>query len=348
MFLDILGPHHRALASGISNSTGYLSSALATFAAAALSPSHAFGVVLVSSLMGLGISVVFLQDTSELVRQEQEKQQSAIRITNQSNNDEQFADESEHHEIPPPRPSFWNVFTLTTWHHPSLSILCCAGLMTNFVTSFAWGMVLIWGKQEGSLSAQQLARIGSFFTFSKAFSQIVVARVSDFVQNRKRVLMLGFSIAVLGLLVTARAGIHHTNDLSSTYNHLLAGGVGIGCGIGSVYCVMTGALSDHSQPEQRASVIGVYKLWRDLGYAVGGLLTGWLTDVSGGSFVFTTLVIAGLVALLVLGISCRYQEAEHCDPGVTPITVATKSGKSGTTKWQELQNLSGEEEYRGA
>lgn len=353
MFLDILGPHHRALASGISNSTGYLSSALATFAAAAVSPGYAFAVVFFSSWIGLGISVCLLKDTTELVRQEQAKQQYVIRRMDHSSSNEDYSDttaeqhteESERQRMPPPS-SFWDVFTLTTWYNPSLSILCCAGLMTNFVTSFAWGMVLIWGKQEQSLSAHQLARIGSSFTFSKAVSQIVVAQVSDWMKGRKRVLILGFSFAVLGLLVTAKAGVQNANDLTSTYNHLLIGGIGIGCGIGSVYCVMTGALSDHSQPEQRASVIGIYKLWRDLGYAVGGLLTGWLADVSGGSFVFTTLVVAGLIALLVLGIAYMYQEAEYYDPSSNTTSITTNQGQSGT-KWQELQNLSTDEDYTG-
>ena len=74
---------------------------------------------------------------------------------------------------------------------------------------------------------------------------------------------------------------------------------------------MAGALSDHSLATDRASAIGIYKLWRDSGYAVGGLLTGVLADLFGGSFIVTTLVVAALVGILVIFFALHYQEGSQ-------------------------------------
>jgi MFS family permease len=203
--------------------------------------------------------------------------------------------------------SFCTVWSNTCWKNKSTAILCLAGLSANLITSFAWGLVLIWGKQQG-LSNISLANIGSAFTFTKGITMVVSGYISDRQQNRKRVIMGGFVTAIVGLLVTSAADL--TTDDRVIYVRLLLGGIVIGFGIGSVYCVMTAALSDHTPPRDRASAIGIYKFWRDSGYAFGGLLTGGIADASGGSFVFTTLVVTILVGALVAGIGLLYREAD--------------------------------------
>ena len=70
---------------------------------------------------------------------------------------------------------------------------------------------------------------------------------------------------------TPQQQLQHYRD--GVYYYLLLGSIVIGTGIGSVYCIMAGAMSDHTLPTERATAIGVYKFWRDSGYAVGGLLT---------------------------------------------------------------------------
>ena len=120
--------------------------------------------------------------------------------------------------------------------------------------------------------------------------------------------------------LTARADA--TDNPSAVYSRLCLGGVVIGTGIGAVYCVLTAGLSDHARPRDRASAIGVYKLWRDSGYAFGGLLTGWVADASGGSFVTTTTVVAGLVVVLALAIAGLYEEVSETRPKFEPVEPA--------------------------
>eukprot|EP00980_Cylindrotheca_fusiformis_P010596 scaffold2357_cov108-Cylindrotheca_fusiformis.AAC.3 len=368
MFLDVLGPDNRALASGISNSVGYLSSAITAYAAAALSVQDAFHGVLWSSVAGLVISLFVMKDTSDFVRLETS---SEIINPNSENEDaetqddatadcvaddelgEKWNESSQPHEDIKPDPlvvpplageyelvsfsskmntpsmtqqqqqqqyqhtsvaipsSFIAVLRQTCWNNSSTAILLISGLMTNLITSLAWGLVIIWARQQ-SLSEFQVANISSAFTFSKAFMMILASRMSDTRHIRKPILVGGFLTTMVGLIITALAD-YDQPLVAGTMNHriywfLLVGGIIIGCGIGSVYCVMAGAMSDHTPAVDRACAIGIYKLWRDSGYAVGGLLTGILADVFHGSFVMTTLIVTGMVGILVLCLVKYYHE----------------------------------------
>jgi MFS family permease len=361
MFIDILGPDNRALASGISNSVGYLSSAITTYIAAALSVQESFFIVLGSSVLGLAISVFGMKDTSDFVLLEA----SSMNLSPTVDEDQEGQDGDDHRNIKmseeewdgiqyPKAPgssivspggeyelvalssvsstttsraqrqpaaipsSFGAVLRQTCWYNKSTAILLVAGLMTNLITSLAWGLVLIWARRQ-TLSKFQVANIGSAFTFSKAGMMILASRISDKRQIRKPILIGGFLTAIVGLIITALADTNLA-ETRQIYHFLLIGGIAIGIGIGSVYCVMSGAISDHTPALDRACAIGIYKLWRDSGYAVGGLLTGILADVFNGSFVITTLVVAGMVAVLVLCIIKFYHDSERCLGG-TPRTT---------------------------
>ena len=208
--------------------------------------------------------------------------------------------------------SFLLILVQTCWYNKSTAILCVGGLFANLVTSLAWGLVLIWALQEESISIHRVRNISAGFDFSKAIMMILASSISDRRSSRKPILIGGFLTTTFGLTITALADWRDVIDVvDQVYYCLLTGGIITGCGIGSVYCVMAGALSDHSLATDRASAIGIYKLWRDSGYAVGGLLTGVLADLSGGSFIVTTLVVAALVGILVIFFALHYQEGSQ-------------------------------------
>ena len=132
--------------------------------------------------------------------------------------------------------------------------------------------------------------------------------------RRKPILVMGFTTAFLGLLVTALA--------DTGMGRIIIYGIVLGTGIGSVYCIMAGAIRDHTFPTERATAIGVYKFWRDSGYAVGGLLTGVVADLvptmpeddgppSIGSLSIPTFLVAGLVGLLIVCILIFYREGRN-------------------------------------
>ncbi|KAL3942070.1 MAG: hypothetical protein SGBAC_003666 [Bacillariaceae sp.] len=360
MFIDVLGPGNRALASGISNSAGYLSSAITTYVIAGMSVQQSFLLVLVCSIGGFVISAVAMEDTTQFVLLEtcipssatHDEQIDPDGASERSSEDfveeeEAYVEEDEQDENPTMPPtvvrkhgseyemvalssssqnttkaasslhdvvqmtlpsSFESVLLQTCWYNPSTAVLMVAGLMTNLITSLAWGLVLIWAHRR-SLSKFQVANISAVFTFSKAAMMIVASRVSDKWKTRKPVLVGGFATVMLGLIILALADSSFTQVIS-IYALLLIGNIVIGCGIGSVYCVMAGSISDHTPAMDRATAIGIYKFWRDSGYAVGGLLTGALADIFDGSFVITTTVVTGMVGLLVVVILTCYREGQ--------------------------------------
>lgn len=193
MFMDILGPKHRALASGISNSTGYISSACAAYWAAAISVHGAFQMVLLSSMVGLWISTCLVKDTTNFVEKEvahvnatkkEEQEQVGGIITGGRHQYSQVESSSFQdtniNNAPLPQQqqqssfsSFRQIVWTTCWYNRSTAMICVGGLLTNLVTSFAWGLVMIWAKEQ-ALANLQLARISSAFTFAKAFAQVGV------------------------------------------------------------------------------------------------------------------------------------------------------------------------------
>jgi len=314
MLMDMM-PENRALGSAISNGTGYFASSLASYGGALLSARDAFIGVWVCSVLGLALSLGVMEDTMPFVAREVQK----------GENDRSGKDAA--HPAALASTPLYQVFLRTSWKNRHTSILCLAGLITNLVTSLAWGLVLIWGKQQ-SLPNVRLAHISSAFSFSKAASMLLFAHLSDVRIPRKTVLLTGFTLVEVGLLVTSLAGSTlisantnaNTNADPNTplFLVLLTGGIATGAGIGGVYCVLTGAISDHTVPQERASAVGVYKFWRDAGYAIGGLLTGIVADLS-GSFVVTVLVVVGIVWMLLLLITCEYRDVDRHEPNTTKI-----------------------------
>ena len=155
--------------------------------------------------------------------------------------------------------SFGSIVMRTCYTNRSTAMICLAGLITNVITAFAWGLVVLWAQHTIQLSTYRLATIGAAFTLTKASMMIVASIVSDhfLASRRKPILVLGFTTAFLVLLVTALADtatisrgvvdgedqthhqqLQHYRD--GVYYYLLLGSIVIGVGIGSVYCMYYG------------------------------------------------------------------------------------------------------------
>jgi MFS family permease len=185
-------------------------------------------------------------------------------------------------------------------------------------------LVRIWAFQQG-LSTGRVATIGFCFTMSKATAQLLFSALADAWQ-RKRILLGGFSVAAVGIAVLGLAGLRRGGgggggdgaaggalaSGDSIFALLSVGGFVVGAGIGAVYPVMEAAMCDHSAPASRATSMGVYKLFRDSGYAFGGLISGGVQDAA-HSFMVTSFVVAGLTAGTVVLIWRQY--VERYNPG---------------------------------
>jgi len=274
MKIDLAGPSRRGLALGLNEFAGYVAvavSALLTGAVAdvyGLRPEPFYlGVVFV--LLGFTLSALFARETRAHV-----------------------ARETELSNAPASRPR--EVFARVSWEDRNLSAISQAGLVNNLNDGIAWGLFPIVYAGAGL----DLVRIGSLAALYPAVwgtSQLVTGALSDRI-GRKGLIVGGMWVQSVGIGVVIA---------STSYAGFASGNVLLGVGTAMVYPTLLAAISDAAHPSWRASAVGVYRFWRDLGYAVGALVAGVVADLVGvGSAVALVAAItfaAGVVVLVRFG-----------------------------------------------
>jgi MFS family permease len=175
------------------------------------------------------------------------------------------------------------VFALTTWKDKDLSSISIAGLSTNLKDGMAWGLFPIFFTAAG-LSVGEIGAIVAVYPAAWGFFQLFTGVLSDKV-GRKLLITYGMWIQAAALWVIL---------FSSQFWLWIVGAILLGLGTAMVYPTLQAAISDVAAPEWRASSMGVYRFWRDSGYAFGALFAGVIADVLGVNWAI------GLVAFLPL------------------------------------------------
>ena len=253
MKIDLVGPRRRGLAMGLNEFAGYGAVAVAAWACAFAAGSYglrtslfmfglAFGVV------GLVLSVVFVRDTTEFARGEAHARRG----------DGQ------------PTPSFGRVFLETSVTDRNLSAVSQAGLVNNLNDGVSWGLFPLLFASAG-LSLRQIGLFVAIYPAVWGLTQIGTGALSDR-WGRKWPIAGGMWIQALGLWIIAGAPV------TEPYAAWGGGSVLLGLGTALVYPTLLAAIGDRAHPAWRASAVGVYRLWRDLGYAVGAVLSGVIAD----------------------------------------------------------------------
>lgn len=180
--------------------------------------------------------------------------------------------------------SFRSVFWLTSWRNRTLFAASQAGLVNNLNDGMVWGMLPIFLAAAG-LSLSHIGIIAAVYPGVWGISQLLTGALSDR-WGRKWMIALGMMVQALGIALFV---------VGKDFSAWLAGAVLLGLGTALVYPTLLAAISDVAPPAWRASAVGVYRLWRDAGYAVGALAAGLLADV----FNLTTAIaaVAGLTFL---------------------------------------------------
>jgi MFS family permease len=254
MKIDLVGPRRRGLAMGLNEFSGYFAvalSALATGWIAAhvgLRPQPFYlGIAYVA--FGLGLSVLVVRETRQYARHE-----AALRSA-----------EPGH-----VAPTQMQIFQRTSFIDPNLSSVSQAGLVNNLNDGMAWGLFPLVFAAAG----QDLASIGALAAIYPAvwgIAQIFTGAVSDRL-GRKWLIASGMWVQAVGIAITAMA---------ERFSGFAFAAVLLGLGTAMVYPTLLAAIGDVAHPSWRASAVGVYRLWRDLGYAVGALLAGITADLFG-------------------------------------------------------------------
>ena len=255
MKIDMVGPRRRGLAMGLNESAGYLAVSLAALLAGYLAATYnlrpaPFYPGVAFALLGLLGSVFLVKDTHAHARHE-------VRLVKQAT---------------PRALPFAEVFRLASWKDSSLFSLSQAGMVNNLNDSMVWGLVPIILSEAG-LSLKQIGTIAAVYPGVWGIGQLATGALSDH-WGRKWMIVAGMWIqaAALALFVLGRA-----------FWPWMAGAVLLGVGTALVYPTLLAAVSDVAHPEWRATAVGVYRLWRDGGYAIGAVLSGGLADLYGNA-----------------------------------------------------------------
>jgi MFS family permease len=265
MKIDLVGPARRGLAMGLNEAAGYGAvavTALATGAIAAeagLRPAP-FLLGLAYAGLGLTLSALVVRETRRYVEHEQGSAGG------------------------PPALPWRSVFTRTTFRDPSLSAACQAGLVNNLNDGMAWGLLPLFFAGAG-LSLREIGLLAATYPAVWAIAQIGTGAWSDRVGRKPLIVggMLLQGVAIAGIAV------------SSSFAAWLVAAVLLGIGTALVYPALLAAIADVAPPVWRGSAVGVYRLWRDLGFAAGAILAGVIADTAGmvAAIVVIAVVTAG-------------------------------------------------------
>jgi MFS family permease len=253
MKIDLVGPSRRGLAMGLNEFAGYVAvagSALATGLLAeryGLRPEPFYlGVAFV--IAGLLLSALAVRETKQHVAIE-----SQLRA-------------EPHEPVPSPREVFWR----TTVGDPNLSSVSQAGLVNNLNDGMAWGLFPLFFA-AARMELAQIGTLAAIYPASWGLAQLLTGAWSDRV-GRKWLIASGMWVQALGIAVVV---------LAHGFWGFASGAVLLGLGTAMVYPTLLAAIGDVVHPSWRASSVGVYRLWRDLGYAVGAVLAGVTADALG-------------------------------------------------------------------
>jgi len=282
MKIDLAGPARRGLALGLNESAGYLGVAATAFASGALASiiaprSVIWAGALAIALAGSLISIVFVHDTREHVTHEQSRH-------------------GERRALP-----LRTAFAEGSVRNPVLRACSQAGLVNNLNDALAWGLAPLYLAAHGA-SAAQIGAVAAVYPGVWGFLQLGTGWLSDRV-GRKPLIVLGMVVqaGALGLLVAG----------GGAFVPAVAAAALLGIGTALVYPTLIAAVSDVVEPRDRASVVGVYRFWRDTGFVAGALLAGFASDAFGSGSAIA--VVAGLTALSGLLVAATPWRAR--DPG---------------------------------
>lgn len=254
MKIDLVGPARRGLAMGFNEAAGYGAVAVTALATGyiaqrwGLRPEPFFLGVAYAGL-GLGLSALFVRETRDYARHE-----AAGHVP---------TSDALHHDL-----STGEIFTLTSFREKALSSCSQAGLVNNLNDGLAWGLFPIFFAYAG-LSIARIGVLAAIYPAVWGLGQLYTGGLSDRI-GRKRL--------IAGGMLTQAAAIAWI-AATTGFAAWAIGAAVLGAGTAMVYPTLLAAIGDVAHPLWRARAVGIYRLWRDAGFAVGALLAGILADL---------------------------------------------------------------------
>lgn len=284
MKMDLVGPARRGLAMGLNEAAGYLGVAGAALGTGYLAAHYGLrpapfllGAVFIA--MGLGLSVVTVRETHQHAKAE-----ASAHVDSHA---DAHADLSNR-----------EIFSLTSFRDRSLSSVSQAGLVNNLNDGLAWGLFPVLFAGAG-LGVDRIGILAAAYPAVWGAGQLVTGAFSDKV-GRKPLIVGGMLVQALALAMTGLGG---------DFGIWLAAAVLLGVGTAMVYPTLLAAIGDVAHPHWRARSVGIYRLWRDGGFAVGALLSGLIADAYG--IPAAIIAVAVLTAASGILVAFRMRNNDH-------------------------------------
>jgi MFS family permease len=282
MKIDLVGPHRRGLAMGLNEAAGYGAVAVTALLTGYLGQRFGlrpepFFLGLGYAALGLGLSVALVGETRGHARGEG----ALLPWTGAG-------------------PSSREVFILTSFKERAMSAASQAGMINNLNDGVAWGLFPLLFARRG-LAVGAIGVLAAVYPAVWGVGQLLTGALSDRI-GRKWLIAAGMWTQALAIgLITFAGG----------FGHWVAGAALLGVGTAMVYPTLLAAISDVARPEWRASAVGVYRMWRDAGFAIGALLAGVMADLLG--LAASLSVVAALTGLSGLVVAVRMYETRRVD-----------------------------------
>lgn len=273
MKIDLVGEKDRGFAMGLNEFAGYLAVGLIAFLSGYVADTYGitpypFYIGIIISIIGFLLTLLFVNDTRIFVNQE-----SATDNT----------------------PQLDNVFLETTFRNKTLSSVTQAGLINNLNDGMIWGLLPIV-LFSLNFDNKNIGIITAIYPTVWGIGQLFTGKMSD-KYSKKSMLFWGMLLQGLSILL-----IPFTNDF---YILVFLSAI-LGFGTALVYPTFLSTIAQATSPKQRAESIGTFRLWRDLGYAFGALISGVTADVFG--IQYAIFLVGGLTIISSLVIKFRMPE----------------------------------------
>ncbi len=262
MKIDLVGEKQRGFAMGLNEFAGYLSVAVVAFLTGWIAGEYGlrpypFYIGIVLSFLGLFGSWFFIKDTKHHV-----------------------AKESSSNNIPLLKNIFWD----TTWRNKNLGSVTQAGLINNLNDGMAWGLFPIL-LAEKHFTISQIGIVTAIYPAVWGIGQLFTGKMADHF-NKKSMLFWGMFLQGIALLFFIFA--------TSLTHYIILASI-LGWGTAMVYPTFLATVAENTNPIDRAKSLGTFRLWRDLGYAIGAILTGIIADAFG---INTCIIVIGILTIL--------------------------------------------------
>lgn len=267
MKIDLVGEKDRGFAMGINEFAGYLAVGLFAFISSALASEYGlrpipFYLGIILALLGLSISIFAVKDTKHHV-----------------------LNESQKHNGTKTEQVFWS----TTWRNKTLMSITQAGFVNNLNDGMIWGLLPIFLAQL-AFDQNQIGLIAGIYPMVWGIAQLFTGKMGDHLK-KSQILFYGMLLQGVVILILPS---------TTSYVPLIIMATLLGLGTALVYPNFLSSIADATHPEQRAESIGVFRMWRDLGYVFGALISGIIADIFSIEAAIASIGIITVLSSLVI------------------------------------------------